>query len=150
MTLLLQKLHGHLAILAVAASLHPALTLRGVRRPSGRMRLSSTLAAGATLAATALGWVVYPPYRVEVKQRLYLHDVRLGQAFEIKEHLAWYALCLALAGGAMVWAARGERAGELTRAARVMWIAASVCGLATAALGIAVASQLSFAYPLAP
>ena len=143
--LLTQKVHGHLAILAVALALHPVLSTWRAKRPTRRTRLSGYLAALLTLAANVLGWLVYPAYRELVKPELYAVSVTYGQAFEVKEHLAFYALCLSLAGAALLWAARGEYAETLRGPARTVWLLCFLCGLGTGVVGVLVASVRGFA-----
>lgn len=144
--LLLQKLHGHVALLALAASLHPVLTLRVGRRATPRVRLSGYLASGLMFLTTALGWAVYPAYREVVRGELYKASVTLGLAFEVKEHLAFFALCLSLAGALLLWASHGEAAKRLRAPTRAAYATSTMLTLAAAALGIWLASVQSFPY----
>lgn len=130
--LLLQKLHGHLGVLALAASLHPVLSVRA--------RLSAYAAAALMVATHALGWWVYPAYRSEVKLRVYEASYAAGQLFETKEHLAFFALCLALAGVGLTWARQPSR---------TIWGLCAACALGAGVIGVVVSSVAGFAYPAA-
>ncbi len=142
--LLLQKVHGHLGILAVALALHPVFSLRKGRPPTRGARLSGYLGAATMTLASGAGWLVYPTYREEVRRRLYEQSVTYGQLFETKEHLAFYALCLALAGAALLWASNKEHGASVRRPARITWALCFVCALATGLLGVVTASVAGF------
>lgn len=142
--LLLQKVHGHLGVLAVALALHPVVSLRRGTRPSARSRLSGYTAAALMLLANAAGWLVYPAYREEVKGRLFEVSVTYGRLFETKEHLAFYALCLALSGAVLMWAGDVKHGAALRRPARITWALCFVCALAAGALGVVTASAAGF------
>ncbi len=144
--LLLQSIHGHLGVLALAACLHPVFSLRA-KRPSARARLSGYLAAALMLLTSASGWWIYPAYRADVKRRLYEASYTAGQLFETKEHLAFFALCLALAGAALLFAADAEHGATLRRPARVCWTLCAACSLAVAVLGVVVSSVAGFQAP---
>jgi len=96
--LLLEKLHGHIGLMAFALCLHPWFSLRQRNRPTRGTRIGGYLASAFVALCSVLGWIVYPSYRTDVKPELYRLSARVGDLFEFKEHLAWYALCLALTG----------------------------------------------------
>lgn len=141
----LERIHGHMGWLAVAALLHPAILLRNPRR---RARLSVGLAVASVVVVGALGGVIYPPYRALLKQRIFLERPALGWMFERKEHLAVGAIVFALVGGALHLTAPlfpGEEARLLAaRAAHRSFVFAFAFALVVAVLGVAVASYSSF------
>ena len=136
-------MHGHVGWLAVAALLHPALVLR---RPGRRAPWATGLSTSAVVVTAALGATIYPEYRVQLKQKLFLESPSLGWCFERKEHLALFALTLAATGWVLHAAAPrfGESRALVERGAHRAYVAAFVLALATAVLGLAV----SVAYPL--
>jgi hypothetical protein len=155
--LLAAKLHGHIAWLAVALCLHPVVSLRVARRISRGARWSMDLAALGLLLTTLAGWALYPAYREEIRLQLYAAAPAYGLAFEVKEHLAWYATMAAIAGAASARASirvhesgRARLAQQLLRAARRSFIVAGVLGVVVIACGLLVASALGFRYGVTP
>lgn len=150
MMLLWQKIHGHVALLAIALAFHPVFALRRARRPSRWTRLAGYLATGTLLASTVLGWFIYPAYRQQIRRALYLENVRWGLMFEIKEHLAWYALALAIAGAALMWASArvpgssGDLHRDLRRGVRWTYGLAGLLAAVSAGLGVALATIKAF------
>ena len=140
---LLQSLHGALAVLAVAACAHPAWTLRSDRAPSSRVRWSVGLAVGLTIVSVVLGWWIYPDYRELIKPWLLERHPRLHQlAFELKEALGFFSLVGAVGGGGLVAIGSDD---ELARkAARNAFALATLVGLVSAILGIAVVAYRDF------
>lgn len=142
--LVLQRAHGHVALLGLALLLHPVFGLRRATRVSPRVWLSARLATGALVLMNAGGWLIYPAYREQVRRFLYLEARWLGLSFEVKEHLAFYALCLGIAGLAVAWGARGaggESGGGLepafwVRAVRRLYLAAFALALVSALIGL--------------
>lgn len=135
---LLERLHGHLALLGLAVLLHPVITLGRRGRPTRGQRWSVGLAALLlTLPALGGAWL-YPTYRAEVKPRLLRDELELARAFESKEHLAFAAVVLTLAGAAALFAAGEEAEGR--RLARLLLGLGWCCGLLVGLLGIFVAS----------
>jgi hypothetical protein len=145
-----EHIHGHLAWLAVASLVHPAIVLRNARR---RAHLAVGLSAGAVTLVGAIGVSLYEPYRDRLKQGIFQHAPQVGLLFERKEHLAFAAIVLAWAGAAAYvggrWGA-GRSAGvegpalALRRFAHWAFVAAAALALATAALGTAVATYRTF------
>jgi hypothetical protein len=141
----LERVHGHLGWLGVAALLHPAILLRNPRR---RAPLAVILTV-ATLAVTAvIGASIYPEYRSRLKQHIFIEAPRLGWLFERKEHLAVGALAFALAGGiahlaAPRFADENVRA-TLARLAHRAFVIAFALALVVASFGVAVATYKSF------
>ncbi|HEY1954391.1 MAG TPA: hypothetical protein VGH28_02240 [Polyangiaceae bacterium] len=140
---LLERIHGHLGWLAVAALLHPAILLRKPRR---RARLSVSLATGLVVVTALLGAYFYPAYRNRIKQHLFIEAPKLGWMFERKEHLAVGAVAFALVGCVSHLALPRAGAAEptLERLAHRAFVLAFGFALATAVLGVAVASYKSF------
>jgi len=140
---LLEHLHGHLAVLATAALVHPALSLRNPRR---RAVLSCSLATLLAWIAGVLGAVVYPDYRRLLKRAIYVGDFRTGQLFERKEHLAFAALGLSLAGLVLHLSAGGadEASRSRARAAHWAYVAAAALAIAVAVMGVRVAIVKTF------
>ena len=141
---LLERLHGHLAVLALALLVHPLVSLR--RRPGLAVwtRRTAELSAALLLAVYALGWALYPSYRRELKPDLVQGALPLALRFETKEHLAILALALVL-GGALTLRVAGLRPDARTAA---WWMLAMglLCGLGTGLLGVWVASGAHLAW----
>lgn len=91
----LERTHGHLGWLSVAALLHPAIFLR---HPKRRARLSVSLTTGFVVVTALFGGFIYPLYRDRIKQHLFIEAPRIGWMFERKEHLAVGAVAFALVG----------------------------------------------------
>ena len=135
---LFERIHGHLAVLALALLLHPVLTLR--RRPllARWTVLTAEIGAAMLTAAFALGWWLYPTYRVQVKPSLLAGAHSVAMAFETKEHLAFCAVALAVGGAVALRTSGASPAGR--RAAWHLLVAAWLCGAVTGVLGVFVAS----------
>lgn len=140
LTELLRTLHGWVGLLAAVLLFHPfaALSARspthappappGLRRGLG---WSTALAASLSVAAFVSGWLLYPGYREDTKPALLVKAPTIASAFEVKEHLAFYALCLAITGAGLVW-----RGGPWARPyARTALVLAAVLGLVVSGLG---------------
>lgn len=141
----LERIHGHLGFLTVAALFHPAILLW--RRPTRRVRLAAAIATGLTTVTAAMGMWLYPTYRVELKQDIFIHAPAVGWMFERKEHLAAGALALAWVGLATHLAsqrATGETRERLGRTAWAAYLAAAAMAAFVAAVGVWVASFRSF------
>lgn len=150
MNLLLANIHGHILLLAVALCFHPWVALRKATRPAFGTRLTSYLAAALLVAGNGLGWFIYPDYRIEVKRHLYLYSMAAGHAFEVKEHFAFFALVLSLAGAFAALVSAKHRDPALTGIVRTSFAAAALLGTVAIVLGIWVASLRGFAYPEGP
>jgi len=142
---ILERIHGHLGWLSVAALLHPAIFLRNPKR---RARLAVSLATGFTVTTALLGGYIYPEYRLRLKQHIFIEVQRLGWMFERKEHLAVGAVGFALAGclAHLSLPIFTEDATKRTVAmlAHRAFVAAFVLALFVAVLGVSVASYKSF------
>jgi hypothetical protein len=141
----LERIHGHLGWLAVAALLHPAVLLRAPRR---RAPLAVSLTTLSVVATGLLGGVIYTPYRERLKQHIFIEAPRIGWLFERKEHLAVGAIGLALAGciahlSLPVFEDEGTRR-VVARLAHRSFVGAFVLALIVAVLGVSVASYKSF------
>jgi hypothetical protein len=140
---ILQSLHGHLGVLAAVALLHPAILLRQGKPLTRRNRWALALSSLSVVVTFAIGIVLYGPYRERVRQSLFVESARAGLAFETKEHLALYVVCLSLGGlvGALF---APKEAVRLRRAAALLFaLAAGLC-LLTAVLGTYVQSVRAF------
>ena len=141
----LERVHGHLAWLSVAALAHPAILLRDPRR---RARLSVSLAAALTAATAGFGAFIYPDYRVRLKQRLFQEAPSYGWAFERKEHLVVGVVAFALIGCVAHLASPTFESPEtrlrVARLAHHAFAIAFALSLIAAAIGLAVASFTSF------
>ena len=94
-----------------------------------------------------MGWLIYPEYRREVRQGLYLEGPWYGRAFEVKEHLATFALALVLAGAVATWLSARPRSGrELAPTIGRVYLAAGLMGTVSAVVGIMLASINGFPY----
>jgi hypothetical protein len=136
---LLAAIHGHLAWLGLALMLHPVLSLGRPGRPTRPTRWSAWLAAAFVSAPYALGWLIYPTYRSEVKPTLLAEALPYAMAFETKEHLALMTLALAWGGALTLHAGGGEARGR--RVARTLFACGALTGLATGVLGVVVAAR---------
>lgn len=150
MNLLLANIHGHILLLAVALCFHPWVALRKATRPAFGTRLTAYLAASLMFAGNALGWYIYPDYRIDVKRHLYLYSEAAGLGFEVKEHFAFFAVVLSIAGAYAAFVSASQRHLSLTAIIRLSFAAAALLGTIAVALGIWVASLRGFAYPEAP
>jgi hypothetical protein len=148
--LLLEKIHGHIGLLALALCLHPPIALRSARRPSRATRISGYLAAGAVIAVNVIGWIIYPEYRTSVKLDLYRHARFFGLLFEVKEHLAWYAIAPAVAGAVALWHADGEHGIALRRPIQWLFLATFALVAAVAIMGVVIASVNGFDDAIVP
>lgn len=141
----LERIHGHLAWLSVAALLHPAIMLRNRRRSA---RLSVALATLFTVLTAALGVWIYPAYREQIRQHLFIDAPVVGWMFERKEHLAVGATGLAVTGGiahlCLPWLDPGSVRATVAGIAHRAFVAAFVLALLVAVLGVSVASYRSF------
>lgn len=141
---LLEHIHGHLGWLTVVALLHPVIVLR---RPARRAPVAVSLATALPLLTGVLGGFVYPEYRVQLKQQIFLEAPGLGWCFERKEHLAVVAISLACAGCiAHLAAPRFPVASRdlVSRAAHRAYVGAFLLALLAAVLGVAVAVHRTF------
>lgn len=136
---LLERIHGHLGWLTVAALIHPAIMLRNPKR---RARLSVTLAALFATVAGGFGAFIYPSYSKLLRRAIYTASMRHGLLFERKEHLAFAAIALAWAGCLLHLAARDSE--PRARAAHMAFVASAALTLVVATLGTIVAVFRSF------
>ncbi len=135
---ILARVHGHVAVLGLAVLLHPVVTLwRRKGLPPGTV-LSARIAAAFLVIQYGLGWFLYPSYRHDVKPALVAHAIPVALTFETKEHLALMAVALTLGGVGVLQAAGGTVSGR--GAARALLLAAWLCGVTVAVLGVTVAS----------
>jgi hypothetical protein len=149
MTLLLlrvlERVHGHLGWLSVAALLHPALFLRRANR---RARLSVSLATGFVVATAVLGGTIYPLYRDRLKQHIFIDAPRLGWLFERKEHLAVGAVALAVVGCishlSLPLLPGDDVKRSMARLAHRAFLLAFALALLVAVFGVTVASYRTF------
>lgn len=140
---LLEHLHGHLGVLAVALLFHPAILLwRGQPLSrGGRWAVSATLAM--VVVAFAFGLWIYPPYRDLVRHDLMLIDPDAALLFEVKEHLAWGALASALGAGCAALVAP-RSAIETRKIAARAFAASATLATSTGLLGIHIAALHTF------
>ena len=141
----LERVHGLLGWLSVAALLHPAIVLRDATR---RARLSVSLATGFVVVAALYGGAIYPMYRDRVKQHIFIEARRVGWMFERKEHLAVGAVAFALVGCvshlSLPLIADDDVRRSMARLAHRAFVVAFALTLIVATLGVAVASFRSF------
>lgn len=138
----LAHVHGHLAWLAVAALVHPAIVLANPRR---RARLAAALATSLATLTFGSGALIYDAYSRRLRRPIYLASRAMGLLFERKEHLAvtavsmaWVGLCLHLARG------DDEGANARARAAHLAYVAAAALAATVAVLGTRIAVFQSF------
>jgi hypothetical protein len=142
-----EHLHGHLGWLAVAALFHPAILLRNPASPR-RAHFSIALAVGLTTLAAAMGALLYPSYREQLRQPIFAASTTMGYLFERKEHLAFGALLLAWAGtityASQVGCEDVGTANALRKTAHRAFVVAALFALVAAIFGTVVASYRSF------
>ena len=133
---LLERLHGHTAVLGLAVLLHTVITLARGRVLGKGGRWSAALAALLIALPSVAGWLLYPHYREQIKPVLVAENLSVALAFESKEHLAFACLCLTLSGVAVALAAPQHG----PRVALPLLASAWICGVVTGGLGVFVAS----------
>jgi hypothetical protein len=146
MWLILEKIHGHLAVLGLVACLHAPIALRHARRPRWATRISGYAGSALLALSTSVGWFIYPEYRAQIRQHLYASNPTLGRAFEIKEHLGTYALFLVLVGAALLWLSDRPGGAKLRTATQRVYLLAVAFALVSAVFGVWIASYSGFAY----
>jgi hypothetical protein len=134
---LMERVHGHLALLAVALLMHPVVTLYRRRGATLWAVRSADLAAVAMTVTFMLGWLIYPPYRSWVKPGLLESAAVVAMRFETKEHLAFFCWVLAVSGAAALRLGGAEQGAR--RLAWMLLLCAWICGTTAGALGIWVA-----------
>jgi hypothetical protein len=140
---LLERIHGHLGWLAVAALVHPVVVLR---RGGRRAPWAVGSAVALPVLAVGLGAALYPAYRRRVRGELFREDLALGWLFERKEHLAFGVVVLA-AGAAVAYAlARpgGTYEARARSLARTLFAAAALLAAVVAAIGTYLAAVRTF------
>ena len=135
---LVERIHGHLAVLGLAVLLHPVITLRRAKPPSRWTQLTADLGAGLLVFPFFIGWPIYPSYRQHIKPTLWFEQPEVALRFESKEHLAALATALAVSGALTLRAGKASQA--LVKIAHALLLTAWGCGVVTALLGIHVAS----------
>lgn len=141
----LERIHGNLGWISALALLHPAWLLR---RRDRKAKLACILATALVTLSGGLGAWIYPDYRVQLKQGIFIKAPSIGWLFERKEHLGLGAVVLAWAGlsahlGALASRERKLRH-PLAQAAHISYVAATGMAWITGILGIWVASFRSF------
>ena len=145
------RLHALCAWIATAALIAAAVVhARGASR-----KLAAQLGAaamGLALVAGALGMALHDGYRARLRQRLFLASTSLGWLFERKQHLAFGAVLLAVAGAALTTVTRRVEARpgnealahELRRGASAAWIASALLALCASIASAWVARRMTF------
>jgi hypothetical protein len=140
---LLEAIHGHLGVLAMAALFHPVLLLWS-GKPLSR---NAKIAMGASLVLVsvtfALGLTIYGAYREEVKPELFRTNLQAGVLFDTKEHLAWVALVGAVGAG-IAGLVAPPKAAQVRRIAARVFLGAAIACVLTVCLGTWIASIRSF------
>jgi hypothetical protein len=129
---LLAAVHGQLAVLGLAALLHPVVSLRAHQRASRGQRAAVLGALLLTGLALATGYWRYDAWRRVERARLVHEDLDFVLLFERKEHLSFVAAALLVAGSALVLPP-GD--GRHHQAARACLGAALILGLYAAVIG---------------
>ena len=135
----LERFHGHLALLGLALLLHPVVTLSRRKGLGGYTLLSAELGAALLVAPFAVGWLIYPTYRTQVKPGLVSEQLAVALRFETKEHLAAMAVALAISGAITLRAAGRTAVGR--RAARDQLLFAWVLGAGAGGIGLFVSAM---------
>jgi hypothetical protein len=139
----IEHVHGHLAWLATLALYHPAILLRRPRRRAVGAALSATI---LVTAAAALGALLYPAYRGELKPAIFASSPLVGGLFERKEHLGVAAVVLAWSGLGLHLGEQREGPSDrgATRPAFVAFLGAALFATSAALMGVVVAVYRSF------
>lgn len=145
--LILEKIHGHLALLGIAACLHPPIVLRKARRPNWATRMSGYAGSFLLSVSIACGWFIYPEYRLQIRQHLYATNRALAVSFEVKEHVGTFALFLVIAGAGLLFLSNRPGGAHLRKATGAAYFFAVLLATISATLGVAIASYSGFAYP---
>ncbi len=140
---LLEHLHGHLGVLAIALLFHPALLLWRGQPLSRGARWAVSFATLLVGVAFVMGIVIYPAYRDLLRHDLLLLDPDAALLFEIKEHLAWGSLSAALGAGVAALVAP-RRADGIRRIAARTFLCSAVLATITGLLGTHIASIHTF------
>ena len=133
----MERIHGHLGILALAVLLHPLLSLPRRSTMSRGMRWTLWLALALLALTYGLGWWIYPDYRILEKPELIRSNIALAKLFESKEHLAFFSLVCGCTGIAIALRQDEE---EDRRIAWFLLLSSWLLGVTVAGLGIAVAA----------
>ena len=133
----MERIHGHIGVLALAVLLHPVLSLPRCTTISRGMRWTLWLALGLLVVTYGLGWWIYPDYRILEKPELIRNNIALAKLFESKEHLAFFSLVCGCSGIAI---ALRQTAPEDRRVAWLLLLSSWLLGVMVAGLGIAVAA----------
>jgi len=139
----LVAVHGYLGVLAAAALLHPALSLRTGKPLSRRGHYAMLAATFLTIATFGGGLTVYGKYREIVKRQLFSDSLRAGLLFETKEHLAVTVLCFSV-GACVAVLFAPKQATALRRVAALLFVLAAVTAITVVLLGTHVSSVRSF------
>ncbi|MDI1431758.1 hypothetical protein [Polyangium sorediatum] len=134
-----------LALVALTVAL---VRLRKDAPPARWIRLASAATTSLVVASFATGAFLDLPYRVHLRQRLFLASRALGWLFERKLHLSFGALvfaCVALLALLAADPARHDALSRaLCRAARLGYVAAAIFALAACVIGTLVAMRARF------
>lgn len=135
----IQKLHGLIGVLAVAACIHPVILLRVAGKPSPRLRWACRGAALLLTVTITLGWTSYLEYRVHVRGWMVLNHPDLHELwFELKEAIGWFVWTAGVAGWALVEFRPAETSAR--DAARRLFMLAVLGGLFCGVVGLVVSS----------
>jgi hypothetical protein len=141
---LLERVHGHLALLGLALLLHPIVSLMRRKGVPWWTQATADLAALLLAAPFGLGWWIYSDYRAHVKGGLYATKSPALPAFETKEHLAVFAMALAIAGTLTLRLAGKDPGGR--RTALALLLSAWCCGVVTGVIGMWVSAVTTHAW----
>lgn len=142
-------LHAVAGFAAVGATTHHAvyslLAARGQRRP-GPLRRFGWLAPAAVALQLALGFILYPTYRVRVRAAVFDVQAPLwSQLFDLKEHLAALSLPLllaaALAGRALARNEEASRGPAVARGVAALSCSGALFVWLAALIGLAVTAR---------
>jgi hypothetical protein len=148
----LERAHAVIAWTATASLVTAAWIVARGRAPRRGALAACGAALALVLAAGATGIALHDPYRARLRQRLFLHAMRLGWLFEQKQHLAFASLLFAVAAAASLGAlALAERravdpalARDLRRSAVLAWTAAALFAAAASVASAVVARHARF------
>jgi hypothetical protein len=140
-----EHVHGHMGWLSAAALLHPAILLRNPKR---RAKLAVAVTTAFVTASGLLGAWIYPDYRAQLKQQIFIHTPKIGWLFERKEHLAVGAIGFAWIGciaHLTAWSfADDALKGTVSVMAHRAYVIAFLLCLVVATIGVVVATHSTF------
>jgi hypothetical protein len=145
---LVERAHALAAWAATVAIVLVALQLLRAGRCARGSRALGGLAVLLLVVGASSGMALHDPYRLRIRQRLFVHSTALGWLFERKQHAAFAAVLFgvcALASHLRLARQRGPEAeARLARTVALAWSAGAALAVAASIASTVVARHLSF------